>query len=192
MNPNSESQPAANAKPFDVAEVKTLLNLPETSTDIELIQALVELIAGLQQKYDAVLADAVALEDTVKNRDLADFADIIPEGTQAFWENQILANRETAIATLTAIRNSRQAALAAVKQAAPELANEPEKTPAVPPARIPLRNREPAAPRTMQQIASPGVDESRAVKILNRANTLLRNEGIGFLAAFRKAEQEIQ
>ncbi len=36
-----------------------MLNLPDTATDIELIVALVELVAGfLQQKYEALLADA--------------------------------------------------------------------------------------------------------------------------------------
>ena len=182
MDPTTE-KPAEKA--FDVAEVKSLLNLPETSSDIELIQALVELIAGLQAKYDAVLADAVALEDTVKNRDIADNSDIITEGTKAFWENQLLTNRETALQTLSEIRNSRAAPV-------PEVPAVPVEVPAVKPpaARIPLRNREPATPRTSAEIISPESDESRAVKILNRANALIKDEGIGFTQAFRKAESE--
>jgi hypothetical protein len=181
MDPTTE-KPAEKA--FDVAEVKSLLNLPETSSDIELIQALVELIAGLQAKYDAVLADAVALEDTVKNRDISDNSDIITEGTKAFWEHQLLTNRDNTLQALSEIRNSHQTAPVAVDPAAAT------PVPAKVAERIPLRNREPAAPRTSAEIISPESDESRAVKILNRANALIKDEGIGFTQAFRKAESE--
>jgi hypothetical protein len=77
--------PAATPTPpaggqLDLQQIKTMLNLPDTATDIELITALVELVAGLQQKYEALLGDAVQLEDKLTNRDMADFPDIITNG----------------------------------------------------------------------------------------------------------------
>jgi hypothetical protein len=171
------------AKPFDVTQVKSLLKLPETATDVEIIQSLVELIAGLQQKYDAVLADAVALEDTVKNRDIEDFKDIITPASKEYWEGQLLSNREAAIATLTELRNSRPAPVATL---------DPKKEEKKPEPRTPLANREPAAPRSIQQILTGGsADEARSQRILNRAHEIEAEQGIGFQPAFEKAEKEI-
>jgi hypothetical protein len=72
--PSGEAGPAPA---LNVQQIKTMLNLPDTATDIELITALVELVAGLQQKYEALLTDAVQLEEKLTNRDMADFPDII-------------------------------------------------------------------------------------------------------------------
>ena len=92
--PPAEAPAPTPAPALNVQQIKTMLNLPETATDIELITALVELVAGLQAKYEALLADAVQLEDKLANRDMADFQDLITPETQEFWRNQFLTNRD--------------------------------------------------------------------------------------------------
>ena len=101
--------PAPAPEQLDVAQIKTMLNLPATATDIELITALVQLIAQLQQKYDALLADAVELEDKVANRDLQDFDDLITPETSDFWKAQLLRNRDESINILLGLRQARGA-----------------------------------------------------------------------------------
>ena len=167
------------APTLDVQQVKTMLNLPETASDLELITALVELIAGLQQKYDALLTDAVALEDKLTNRDLADFPDLITPETQEFWRSQFLTNREGTIAVLEQIR-----------------ASVPASAPAEPPQpsapRVPLRNRLADQPRTLTEVVGPTAPTaSLAVKIRNRAAELTKTERLPFAQAFARAEKEL-
>ncbi len=90
----------------DIGQIKTMLNLPETAKDVEVISALVNLITGLQQKYDALLSDAVELEDTVANRDLQDFEDLISPETKDFWKSQLLSNRDDALNVLSGLRQA--------------------------------------------------------------------------------------
>ena len=167
-------------QPIDLKQIKSMLNLPETATDIELITALVELIANLQQKYDALLSDAVKLEDKVANRDLEDFKDVIAPDTQDFWRGQLLANRDQALAVLGGLRTSRAAAPAAPPPPAP------------PAPREPLRNRLADQPRSLAELAgaAPPADAARAVTIRNRAHELRKTEKLPWGEAFARAEKE--
>ena len=164
---------------LDLQQIKSMLNLPDTATDIELITALVNLIAGLPQKYDALLTDAVALEDKLTNRDLADFKDLVTPESEPFWRNQFLTNREGTIAVLEHIR-----------------ASVPASAPAEPPQpsapRVPLRNRLADQPRSMGELATaPAPAASLAFKIRNRAAELCKAERLNFAQAFARAEKEL-
>lgn len=171
--PPSEAQPR---KAVDPAQIKSMLNLPETASDLELITALVELIAELRQKYEALLSDAVALEDKVANRDLEDFKDVILPASSDFWRGQLLANRDQALAVLAGIREGRAVIT----------------PPAPPPRREPLRNRLLDAPKSVTEL-SEGVnpaDNVRAVAIRNRAHELRKTENLPWSDAFARAEKE--
>ena len=91
----SAAVPAQNG--IDIAQIKTMVDLPETASDVELITVLVNLIANLQEKYEGVLQDAVSMEDSLTNRELMDFADVIDEANAPFWKEQILRNRKGAL-----------------------------------------------------------------------------------------------
>ena len=177
--------PAPAPEQLDVAQIKTMLNLPATATDIELITALVQLIAQLQQKYDALLADAVELEDKVANRDLQDFDDLITPETSDFWKAQLLRNRDESINILLGLRQARGAQPAAVP--APEPEPEPQPKPL-------FRNRLINPVRTMSEIAeeTPAASTTRAVKIRNRAQEIRATEKIPYALAFARAEKEME
>ena len=170
---------------LDVTQIKTMLNLPATATDIELITALVQLIAQLQQKYDALLADAVELEDKVANRDLQDFDDLITPETSDFWKAQLLRNRDESINILLGLRQARGAQPAAAP--APEPEPEPQPKPL-------FRNRLINPVRTMSEIAeeTPAASTTRAVKIRNRAQEIRTTEKIPYALAFARAEKEME
>ena len=177
--------PAPAPEQLDVAQIKTMLNLPATATDIELITALVQLIAQLQQKYDALLADAVELEDKVANRDLQDFDDLITPETSDFWKAQLLRNRDESINILLGLRQARGAQPAAAP--APEPEPEPQRKPL-------FRNRLINPVRTMSEIAeeTPAASTTRAVKIRNRAQEIRATEKIPYALAFARAEKEME
>lgn len=161
----------------DLAQVKSMLDLPATATDIELITVLVNLVANLQEKYEGLLADAVEMEDKLTNRDLADFSDVIDEASAPFWKEQMLQNRTVALEALNALRNR----IAPPAEPAPETRT------------IPLRNRLAAIERTVDTLAT-GVtqqDASVAVRIRNRAHEIAKADGVPFLIAFSRAEREI-
>ena len=178
--PSAAPPNATPKQSLDVAQIKSMLNLPETASDLELITALVELIASLQQKYDALLSDAVTLEDKVANRDLEDFADVIAPANADFWRNLLLTNRDQAIGVLRGLRNTR---------ATPAPGETPTPTP-VP--RTPLRNRLSDAPRSLAELAggAPPADAARAVAIRNRAHDLRKSEKLPWGEAFARAEKE--
>ena len=177
--------PAPAPEQLDVTQIKTMLNLPATATDIELITALVQLIAQLQQKYDALLADAVELEDKVANRDLQDFDDLITPETSDFWKAQLLRNRDESINILLGLRQARGAQPAAAP--APEPEPEPQPKPL-------FRNRLINPVRTMSEIAeeTPAASTTRAVKIRNRAQEIRTTEKIPYALAFARAEKEME
>ena len=175
--PPAEAPAPTPAPALNVQQIKTMLNLPETATDIELITALVELVAGLQAKYEALLADAVQLEDKLANRDMADFQDLITPETQEFWRNQFLTNRDGTLAVLGQIRSTK-AAVPAV---------EPQQ-----PVRVPLRNRLADQPRSVAEVVEPAAPAAAlAFKIRNRAAEICKAERVNFAQAFARAEKEL-
>ncbi len=175
------AQPApAGAPALNVQELKSRLNLPETASDLDLITALIAVIGELQQKYDALLSDAVSLEGKVANRDLDEFATVITNDTREFWKEQLITNRDATLKTLEGLRGM-------VKQPAA-----PAAPPALPPPAVPLRNRLQNTVRSIANLAGAPAPASvaEAVKIRNRATEIAHAERIPFSAAFRRAEQE--
>ena len=173
---------APAAETVNVDDIKSMLKLPETAKDIDVILALIDVVAALQQKYDALLSDAVELEDQVANRDVADFADIItPEG-QSFWKDHLLKNREGAINILLGLRSAQAAKI-------PPQAPEPQHE-----QRPLFRNRLAAAVRTMSDITEevPTASATRAVRIRNRAQQIRTSENVPYAQAFTRAEKEIE
>lgn len=163
----------------NVDQIKTMVNLPETASDVELITVLVNLIANLQEKYEGVLQDAIAMEDAMTNRVVEDFADVIDEAHAPFWKEQILQNRAAALDALAALRER-------VKT---------EPVPAELSRTIPLRNRLSAIERTIASVASP-TEVTRAVQsaasaIRNRAHEIAKTQNLPFITAFARAEKEI-
>ena len=179
-NPPPAPAPAGNAPALNVQELKSRLNLPETASDLDLITALIAVIGELQQKYDALLSDAVSLEGKVANRDLEAFTDLITNDAREFWKEQLITNREATLKTLEGLRTL-------VKQPAP-----PAAPPATPPPVVPLKNRLQNTVRSIADLAGATAPASvaAAVKIRNRATEIARAERIPFSAAFRRAEQE--
>ena len=169
--------PAQNG--IDIAQIKTMVDLPETASDVELITVLVNLIANLQEKYEGVLQDAVSMEDSLTNRELMDFADVIDEANVPFWKEQILRNRKGALDALAALR-------ARVKTDTP---------PAEAPRMIPLRNRLAAIERTVSTVSEPAApiraSQSIATAIRNRAHEIVKTERIPFITAFDRAKTEL-
>ena len=176
-------QPTETPAPekVDLAQLKQMLKLPETAAETDIITALVQLIAQLQQKYDALLGDAVALEDDVANRYLADFEDLIPNESREFWKSSLLHNRDETLGILLGLRKVRD-------EAKPAPAAEPK-----PEAKPLFRNRLVVA-RTVAELAeeSPAASISRAVAIRNRAHQIRSTEKIPYALAFSRAEREIE
>lgn len=180
MDPTQPEAPIpAEAQEVDVTEVKRMVDLPETASDVELITVLVNLIANLQEKYEGVLQDAVAMEDSLTNRTIEEYSDVIDEASAPFWREQILSNRDQAVGALDALRSR---------------VEQPEAAPAAP-RMIPLRNRLAAVERTVSTVAAPAEQpaarDTVAIRIRNRAAELSKSEKIPFIMAFARAEAEI-
>ena len=175
--PVATPDPNAPAPSLDLTQIKSMLNLPETASDVELITVLVQVISNLQQKYDALLSDATTLQGQLTNRDLEDFKDVITPETTDFWRETFIANRDEAVRILGSIRKDNSA------------------TPPVapPPSRVPLANRILTLPKSVIELAggaSPA-DTNRAVAIRNRAHELRKAEKLPWSEAFQRAEKEI-
>ncbi len=171
--------PDPNAPPaptLDLSQIKSMLNLPETASDVELITALVELISNLQQKYDALLSDATTLQGQITNRDLEDFKEVITPETTDFWRETLMANRDEAVRILGSIRKDNSAT--------------PPAAPA--PVRVPLANRILTLPKSVIELAggANAADSNRAVAIRNRAHELRKTEKLPWSEAFTRAEKE--
>lgn len=187
--PQTPETPAQPIQPdpensIDVAEVKSMLNLPETANDIEVITVLVNLVANLQEKYEAMLADAQATEKQMANADLKKYPAIVNENNHDFWLDQILTNRDKTISLLDEIQG---------KMTPPEAKKpEPEE-----PRRIPLRNRAIAQPITSEKVIAKSEKSDHreidrmATKIRNRAIEIKEKAKIPYIVAFRQAEYEL-
>ena len=89
----------------DGAELRQMLELPESAADADVISKLVQLIAALQQKYEALLSDAVEKEESYANRELDHFQDVITPESKAFWKEALLRNRDAAVTILAGLRD---------------------------------------------------------------------------------------
>lgn len=191
----TSTTPPAPVEALDIGQIKSMLNLPEATSDVELIQTLVQLIAGLQYKYDALLADAVEMEDKVANRVLDDFQDVVVNDTREFWRDSYLENRDKTIETLTHLRNSKRSpSLSILPPVVPDAT--PAAAPVSPPPaqeHTPLfRNRSINPVRSIAQLSgeNPQSNQSVAVQIRNRAQAIRAAEKVSYINAFARAEKE--
>jgi hypothetical protein len=143
-------------------------------------------LRDLQGKHDAVVANMKKVEGDLVNRHLAEFEGVISEGTKAFWSEQLLQNRDGALAALGDLVKLRDAG-----------GNGAAGGGATETTRKPLHNRATARPVPPAQSGAAagagqgGEADSKAVKIRNRAHEIAKAEGVAFSAAFRRAEKEV-
>ena len=79
---------------MDLARVWQALGLPETVSETETVGALLEVVAVLETKYDALLGDRAELEKSVANRALDAFAEgITPEARECLLPVRALCRR---------------------------------------------------------------------------------------------------
>lgn len=155
-----------------------------------------------QAKNEILVREVVALEDEVVDRCLGDFEAVVGNASRGFWREQLLTNREPAMAALRELAGSVGGAGGGKPVISEQLPVISGTQGAGGGARRPLHNRalsRPVAPTVVGGGGRPvgsgqlavGSGEELAVKIRNRAHELRAAEGIPFQAAFRRAEREI-
>jgi len=152
----------------------------------ERVKSLEEALSLEKAKNEVLMEQVLKSENTLAEKDLDGFADVIPNEDRAFWRGQLLENRDNATGLLNRMRERLTPAPAAKAEAAPA-------APAAPPAAAPkpLHNRE-TAPRPASATGAPTASPAdKASKIRNRAQEIARLNGCSFTVAFRAAEQEI-
>jgi hypothetical protein len=151
----------------------------------ERVKSLEEALSLEKAKNEVLMEQVLKSENTLAEKDLEGFADVIPNEDRAFWQGQLLENRENATGMLNRMRERVTPAPAAKAEAAPA-------APAAPAAAAPkpMHNRE-AAPRPASAAGAPAASPAdKAAKIRNRAQEISRLNGCSFTVAFRAAEQE--
>ena len=151
----------------------------------ERVKSLEEALSLEKAKNEVLMEQVLKSENTLAEKDLEGFADVIPNEDRAFWRGQFLENREAAVGILNRMRERVTPAPAAKAEAATA-------APAAPAAAAPkpLHNRE-TAPRPAAAAGAPAASPAdKAAKIRNRAQEIARRDGCSFTVAFRAAEQE--
>jgi hypothetical protein len=149
----------------------------------ERVKSLEEALSLEKAKNEVLLEQVLKSENTLAEKDLEGFADVIPNEDRAFWRGQLLENRDNATGMLNRMRERMTAAPAAKAEAAPAAPAAPAAAPK------PLHNREAAKPAVAEKGAAGGGD--RAAKLRNRAQEISRLNGCSFTVAFRAAEMEM-
>ena len=151
------------------------------------VKSLEEALSLEKAKNEVLMEQVLKSENTLAEKDLEGFADVIPNEDREFWRGQFLENRENATAILNRMRG--RVATAVKTEAAPAAAAVPPV--AVPPVAVPkpLHNRETAKTTVAEKGAAGGGD--RAAKLRNRAQEISRLNGCSFTVAFRAAEMEM-
>jgi hypothetical protein len=148
----------------------------------ERVKSLEEALSLEKAKNEVLMEQVLKSENTLAEKDLEGFADVIPNEDRAFWRGQLLENRENATGMLNRMRERLTPAPAAKAEAAPAA---PAAT-----APKPLHNRE-TAPRPAAAAGAPAASSAdKAAKIRNRAQEIARRDGCSFTVAFRCAEHE--
>ena len=151
----------------------------------ERVKSLEEALSLEKAKNEVLMEQVLKSENTLAEKDLEGFADVIPNEDRAFWRGQLLENRENTTGMLNRMRERVTPAPAAKAEAAPAAPAAP-----APAAPKPLHNRE-AAPRPGSVQGTPAATPGdQAAKIRNRAQEISRLNGCSFTVAFRAAEQE--
>jgi len=125
-----------------------------------------------QEKNALLVQQLVEAEDSIANREVEAFADVIEEEDKEFFREQLIQNREATLGVLSRLRNRKPAPVVEVKPVEAEVTK-------------PLHNRA-AAPSP-----APAVTDERAMQLRNRAQEIAKKDGCGFLVAFRRAEAEM-
>ncbi len=74
-------------------KVKDTAKAGDTSAGGSDAGALANSLRFEQEKNEVLLAEVVALEDELVNRQLGDFVEVISDRTKDFWREQLLSNR---------------------------------------------------------------------------------------------------
>lgn len=145
----------------------------------ERVKSLEEALSLEKAKNEVLMEQVLKSENTLAEKDVEGYSDVIPNEDRDFWRGQLLENREAAVGILNRMREL----VTALEKKAPPVV--------VPPAAPkPLHNRE-AAPRPATVPGAPaGSPADKAAKIRNRAQEIARRDGCSFTVAFRAAEQE--
>lgn len=146
-----------------------------------------------QAKNKVLLDEVVTLEDELVNRVMGDFDAFVTDETRDFWRDQLLTNREPALAALKEMQRCRVSGVEGTPSTGSRL-REDATAGTAGQARRPLHNRATARPmiRSAAGGAATGGDtDDRAAKIRNRAQEISRAERVPFSAAFRRAEKEL-
>lgn len=85
---------------IDPKDVRSQLGLTADAPDADVIVELLKLIAQLTAQIETLTGQAAQSEKELANRILERYADRIPAGTEPFWAEQILTNREAALGVL--------------------------------------------------------------------------------------------
>ena len=156
---------------------------PEATAEDSVSANPVQLANALRQeqaKTAVLLAEVIALEDVLVNRDMADFDSVVSDDTRDFWREQLLTNRAAATVALKELAQAK-----AVQPAGPDT------------VRRPLHNRAVSRPTPPASAANPAApaatidSDMQAASIRNRATELVKAERIPFSTAFSRAEKEL-
>jgi len=165
----------------EAAILEKMAGLPTPAAVAELQNSLRE----LQGKHEGVVANLKKVEGELVNRHLSEFEGVISEGAKAFWSEQLVQNRDGALAALGDLVRFRDGS--AKGEAGGETAT----------TRKPLHNRALARPIPSglggggsTGAGQAGDGDDRAAKIRNRAQEISKSERVPFSTAFRRAERE--
>ncbi|NCA83819.1 MAG: hypothetical protein EOM72_13965 [Opitutae bacterium] len=153
----------------------------------ERVKSLEEALSLEKAKNEVLMEQILKSENTLAEKDVEGFADVIPNEDRGFWRGQFLENRESAVGILNRMRERLTPAAKKTEDAPAAAAVPPVAVPPVA-APKPLHNRETAKPAVAEKGAAGGGD--RAAKLRNRAQEIARLNGCSFTVAFRAAEQE--
>jgi hypothetical protein len=94
---------------IDPKDVRTQVGLAADAPDADVIVELLKLIAQLTAQIETLTGQAAQSEKELANRVLERYADRIPAGTEPFWAEQVLTNRDRS--TLCLVPRSRASAV---------------------------------------------------------------------------------
>jgi cell division septum initiation protein DivIVA len=139
----------------------------ELSARVESLEAQ---LAEEQDKNAVLVQQVVEAEDTIANREVESFAEVIDPEDKDYWRERMIENRETTLAVLNRMKAKRCT---------------PEGKECTPAKGKPLHNR------TGAPDPAPRQSEDTALKLRNRAQEIVKRDGCGYMIAFRRAESEL-
>ena len=122
-----------------------------------------------RDKNAVLVQQIVEAEDTIANRDVESFAEVIDPEDRDYWRERMIENREATLSVLNRMKNKR----------------------ATLPAQVPADKGKPLHNRGEAPDPSPRQDEELALRLRNRAQEIIKRDGCGYLIAFRRAESEL-